>query len=506
MKLQKPVIRALFYYVIVSVVIFGCGKVSEGQKISSALGVKDNPESPFYLALNEYKNPEPEALRELPVGVFDSGTGGLTVLEKILENDEYDNKKYEIKSDGTPDLAGERFVYFGDAANMPYGNYPSENNVDFLKELALKDVLFLLNNKYDKYSEVPESGKKSPVKIIVIACNTATAYGKKDIEEMVDFLGLNIDVIGVIDAGVEGALEFLEENESGTIGVMATVGTVLSESYPRTIRRMAQGSGYSGQIEIVQQGGYGLAGAIDGDKSYCDPGWEKESFRDEYIGPSMMNESFPVKKENLPLYHFVNEGNELIIKKDKNGNIVDMQLNSVRNYIRYHVTELVLQIKENQLKAVILGCTHYPYYTDEIKDHLRYLAEYEDSSGEKPFSKYLSGAIAIIDPAVLTARQTLLSLVRRGLKKPSGESQCDFYISVPNKNAEGVVLNPHGGFTYEYKYGRKPSFISNAAIPPKYVLRVPMLWERLDSYTIDRIGKNLPLTYSLMTDFNSRNN
>ena len=58
-----------------------------------------------------------------PVGVFDSGTGGLTVLEKLLTVDEFDNATGERRSDGRPDLASENFVYFGDQANMPYGLY-----------------------------------------------------------------------------------------------------------------------------------------------------------------------------------------------------------------------------------------------------------------------------------------------------------------------------------------------------------------------------------------------
>lgn len=266
-KIPVTIITAAIVFSIYS----GCAVESGGKKIAVALGVKDNPESPFYLPLKELQKLNTDECKNLPVGVFDSGTGGLTVLEKMLENDEFDNTAGEKKAggDGIPDLSAERFVYLGDAANMPYGNYPSENNIDFLKELAVKDVLFLLNMKYNHSADVVEVKPKPTVKIIVIACNTATAYGKSTIEEVIDYLGLDIDVIGVIDAGVEGALEYFTGQQSGTIAVMATVGTVLSESYPATVKRKIKETAYPGTIDIVQQGGFGLAGAIDGDRSYC---------------------------------------------------------------------------------------------------------------------------------------------------------------------------------------------------------------------------------------------
>lgn len=58
----------------------------------------------------------------LPIGVFDSGIGGLTVLEAILRLDAFNNDTLQPGADGRPDFAGERFIYFGDQANMPYGN------------------------------------------------------------------------------------------------------------------------------------------------------------------------------------------------------------------------------------------------------------------------------------------------------------------------------------------------------------------------------------------------
>ena len=84
----------------------------------------------------------------LPIGVFDSGIGGLTVLEAILTLDTFNNRTLQPGADGVPDFAGERFVYFGDQANMPYGNYPQKGREIFLRELIVKDAVFLLGRRY----------------------------------------------------------------------------------------------------------------------------------------------------------------------------------------------------------------------------------------------------------------------------------------------------------------------------------------------------------------------
>ncbi len=64
-------------------------------------------------------------LAGLPIGVFDSGVGGLTVLDAIIALDEFNNLSGKSGPDGVPDFEHERFVYLGDQANMPYGNYPA---------------------------------------------------------------------------------------------------------------------------------------------------------------------------------------------------------------------------------------------------------------------------------------------------------------------------------------------------------------------------------------------
>lgn len=185
----------------------------------------------------------------MPIGVFDSGTGGLTVLKAIVNYDQNENKSLEKGSDGLLDFDKETFIYLGDQANMPYGNYSKENKVDLLNEHIIKDVQFLLgNNYYADAQDVSVNTDKKPVKVLVIACNTATAYGKENIEAFLNKADANIKVIGVIDAGVRGTLESINKDEDAIIGVLATAGTVASKGYRNTILKFKDKLGYTGNI------------------------------------------------------------------------------------------------------------------------------------------------------------------------------------------------------------------------------------------------------------------
>src|SRR5690606_11740213 len=73
----------------------------------------------YYINFAQY----PTSLKGLPIGVFDSGTGGLTVLDAIVRFDEYNNADKQAGADGVVDFQHEDFIYLADQANMPYGNY-----------------------------------------------------------------------------------------------------------------------------------------------------------------------------------------------------------------------------------------------------------------------------------------------------------------------------------------------------------------------------------------------
>ena len=129
---------------------------------------------------------------ELPIGVFDSGVGGLTVAKEILNN-----------------LPNEKIIYFGDTARVPYGNKSPETIIRYSRQIAS----FLVSQN---------------VKAIVIACNTASAMALDAVKESVD-----IPVIGVVRPGTDAALKATVNNR---IGVIGTEGTIRSGIYGRYIR------------------------------------------------------------------------------------------------------------------------------------------------------------------------------------------------------------------------------------------------------------------------------
>jgi glutamate racemase len=133
-------------------------------------------------------------MSDRPIGVFDSGLGGLTVLRALI--------------DVLPD---ERVVYFGDTGRFPYGPKPA----DEVRAHALEITDVLLDHD---------------VKVIVIACNSAAAAALDVLQARLD-----IPVIGVIEPGLRAAARV---TRSGRIGVIGTVGTVASGAYQRLADEM----------------------------------------------------------------------------------------------------------------------------------------------------------------------------------------------------------------------------------------------------------------------------
>ncbi len=428
-----------------------------------------------------------------PIGVFDSGIGGLTVLNEILQLDEYDNKTHQPGADGLADFEQERFIYLGDQANMPYGNYPSEGKTDFLRELVLKDAIFLLGTRYwPTGSSSDPRFDKPPVKAIVIACNTATAYGIQDIVKAVAHWKIPISVIGVVNAGAKGAMS--EDSADGAVAVMATVGTCSSQGYVRAVDTIAKRMDRKAP-PVVQQGCLGLAGAIEGDKSYINT-----SNKDDYRGPSVNNDQAPIVPNLMDRYGFDKEG--LLGTED---GIVNIRLNSVENYIRYHALSLVESYKQNggtaPIQSVILGCTHFPFYHELFEEAFDYLREYKTPEGEAPYAPLLAEQIHLIDPAQLTAMELFSSLAgKKLLLKPGNKKKVttdQFYISIPNRTLKEIDLTDTGSFTYNYKYGRTPG-----KYKLEYVKRVPMLKANIGESAAMMIQTKMPDIWQRMMQFN----
>lgn len=264
-----------------------------------------------------------------PIGVFDSEVGGLSVLEPLLTLDEFDNMSGAMHPDGRPDFADEDFVYFGDQANMPYERYAAEGKTDFLQELVRDDARFVLG-----------TDRHLPSKIVVIACNTATAYGIDAVREL--SRANDVETIGVVDSGVEATLDALKWVRTPyAIAVMATPGTVTSGIYERTIRQKLKERISDVPVEVVSWGGIGLAEAVEN----RDPGM-RECARTNLVA---LVDSYRARRGKAPI------------------------------------------------RALILGCTHYPYVLGTF--HQTFLRLKADPK----YASLIADDLKFIDPAHYTA-------------------------------------------------------------------------------------------------------
>ncbi|HEX8502176.1 MAG TPA: glutamate racemase [Pyrinomonadaceae bacterium] len=134
--------------------------------------------------------------RNLPIGIFDSGVGGLTVYRALHER-----------------LPGERFVYLGDTARVPYGT----KSLQTVERYAVEDARFLVSRG---------------VKLLVVACNTASALALPAVRRAVP-----VPVVGMIGPGARAAVA--ASGGKGGVGVVATESTVRSGAYSKAIKELA---------------------------------------------------------------------------------------------------------------------------------------------------------------------------------------------------------------------------------------------------------------------------
>ncbi|MFO7896318.1 MAG: glutamate racemase [Candidatus Cloacimonadales bacterium] len=176
-------------------------------------------------------------MEKKPIGIFDSGVGGLTVFRAIREM--------------FPD---EDLIYFGDTARVPYGPKSRHTVIEY----SIQNARFLL---------------QQGAKIIVIACNTSASVALQTLAQT-----LPVPVIGVIEPG---AIAAVEASQNGKIGVIGTEGTIQSQAYPEAINRLAA------QSETFSQ-------ACPLFVSLAEEGWENHQvskiIAEEYLQPLIAKE------------------------------------------------------------------------------------------------------------------------------------------------------------------------------------------------------------------------
>lgn len=237
-----------------------------------------------------------------PIGVFDSGVGGLTVAREISRQLPYEN-----------------IVYFGDTARVPYGSKSQNTIIRFSEQI----IRFL---------------RTKQVKAIVIACNTASALALDAVKDEFD-----LPIIGVV---IPGARAAVEATTNGKVGVVGTEATVQSGMYTKVIQ------GMNPKIEVIEKA--------------------------------------------CPLFvPLVEEGfKEHIVTRE----IIEYYLESMRN---------------TDIDAMILGCTHYPLLRSKIRE-------------------YMGDKIQIVNPAYETAMDLKRLLEKEEMandETTEHHSEYSFYVS-----------------------------------------------------------------------------
>lgn len=235
-----------------------------------------------------------------PIGVFDSGVGGLTVAKEIMRQ-----------------LPNESLVYFGDTARVPYGSKSKKTVCKYSRQI----VKFLMSQH---------------VKAIVIACNTASALAREELEELVD-----IPVIDVVQPGAKMAAECTKNNNIGVLGTESTVKSGIYEDYLHRI-----------------------------------------------------NPDITVVSKACPLFvPLVEEG---LIEDRVTEDIVGRYLHDMKEY---------------EIDALVLGCTHYPLLRGVI-------------------GREMGDEVKLVNPAYETAK-SLKEMLRENqlLAPPSAKAKHQYYVS-----------------------------------------------------------------------------
>lgn len=243
-----------------------------------------------------------------PIGIFDSGIGGLTVAKAVFEQ-----------------LPSENIIYLGDTARLPYGTKSRETVILY----SIECVKFLLKKK---------------VKMIVVACNTASSVALPFISKIT-----KIPVIGVIEPGSKAASAATKNN---MIGVIGTLGTVKSKAYDKYIHRYNKDADIISKacslfVQLAEDGWTDNKIAEMVAREYL-AGFKKSKIDTVILGcthyPVLKNTISKVLGKNIKL---IDSGNEAAKEVNKILEKTGMQNKSKKNgYHKFYVTDFPNKFKE----------------------------------------------------------------------------------------------------------------------------------------------------------------
>lgn len=424
--------------------------------------------SVYYTDLSSY----PEDISKLPIGVLDCSVNGFEVVERLLTLDRFDNITGKPSPDGIVDFGGENIQFLSDRANGPYGGYIEEGNLDFLKEQVLSNTLFLMGDDFfnlagDEY----RSGYKEPVKLIIVSSPVADLRVLPDVENFLEQSGTGVKAIGVVEAGVQEAVSDVDEDGNLCVGVLFAPDGVSSIEYESMIRKTVGNTG--GKVQVLNQEAVGLDAAIKGDTAYVDT--SAVVARGSYAGPVSGVSYNNIDMSLFDRYGFDTRGNALLYPGK--GDISGVQLNSVENYVRFHLVSMIERHRRSgsrvPISSIILADGSYAQVRGVLEEVMDELYNYR-RGGIYLYRSGISPDFRFIDPAECAAVEAYKILRNdRNLALRGDMTRLESFISLPSASLPEDVLNPDGTMKDGFKYGRQcgSEELTTKVVPfaPRYV-------------------------------------
>lgn len=244
-----------------------------------------------------------------PIGIFDSGVGGLTVLAEIKKQ-----------------LPNENTVYLGDTANFPYGDKSKDEIINFSKNNVKRLI-------------------KENVKIIIIACGTATSQALDTLKKEFD-----VPIIGII----EPTVNYIKERKYKRIGVIATEGTIRSNAWELALKNNIH------NIQVINKACPMLATIAEEGRAMGNEG--KKAIK-EYMKPFKQNkiDKIILGCTHYPIY-------EKLIKEELEYDVELINTGiTVANYLKFYLNEKNAQNTSKKDKEIVYLTKPEPYFKNIAK-------------------------------------------------------------------------------------------------------------------------------------------
>lgn len=432
----------------------------------------------------------PSALSQLPLGIIDCSVDGFSIVEKFLGMDNFDNITGAAAKDGIGDFAGEDFQIIADVANGPFVGYERNANRAFLDERLVKDALFLMGNSHYNLSvDDFRSGVKDPVKLIVYACDYADLKGTAVLNGFLEKTGTDVKAIGVLESGIRDMVGEFGKQENVCVGILYPSYALSAREYESKLRQMAEDAGFHGVLQVYNQEAVGLSGSIRNDPAYISS--SAKGIRNDYAGPVLGVSYNNIDRSLLDRYRFNTDGNALLT-----GGKSGMQLNSVENYVRYHLVSMVERHRRSGSRVPISSILLVDYRYEEVLPVMeQVIVELYDyrRDGMYLYRNSISKDFRFILPIESAASVAYTTLRQdRNLALSGSKSELRPFITWPSGGLSPEGIDSSGRLTDSFKYGRAAGtdeiFTKELPFAPRYV----------DAGTMAFIEKNNPLTYSLI--------